>query len=110
MRAMSVITTANHAEFAAALLGSEASWTVRLRTARQALTAAEARLAEFDEDIAGWVHPWIAADPITLAVWTAAHSDACRQRIVDSIARCAAAVAYAEGALARLMTPYRRAA
>lgn len=40
---MSVIATTNHAEFAAALFGSEASWTARLRTTRQALTAARHR-------------------------------------------------------------------
>lgn len=110
MRAVSLIATTNHAKFATALFGSEASWIARLRTARQAMAVAEARLAEFDDDIAGDVHPWIEADPITLAVWKAAHSDACRRRIVDSIARCSAAVAYAEGALARLLAPYRRAA
>lgn len=52
----------------------------------------EARLAEFDDDIAGRVHPWIEADPITLAVWKAAHSDACRQRIAtEGLVRVACA-------------------
>lgn len=107
---MSTITSTDHAEFADALFGNEATLIARLRTARQALAAAELRLAEFDEDTAGGVHPWIAADAITLAVWKAAHSDACRQLVLDRIERCAAAVAAAEGALARLRTPYRRAA
>lgn len=107
---MSAITSTDHARFAADLFGNEAVLRCRLHAARHALAAAELRLAEFDEDVAGDVHPWIAADPITLAVWRAAHSPVCRERIVDSVERCAAAVAYAEGALARLRTPDRRAA